>query len=414
MRGGRTGFSGAPRKGRADGAFMDSLEWIDRELSAIRSAGLFRELTELETGQTPEVSIGGKRYILLGSNGYLGLSTHPEVKEAAAAAVEKYGAGSGGSRLVSGTTDLHSALEEKIASFKKTEAAAVFSSGYLANIGTIQALAGRGGVIFSDELNHASIIDGCRISGAEVRVYGHLDFNRLESLVSAEKSSRRKLIVTDTVFSMDGDLANLSELCGIADRYGCALMVDEAHATGVLGERGSGATEHFGVEDRVPVAMGTLSKAVGASGGYIAGDRRLVEFIRNRARSFIFDTSPPAPALAAALAAIGIIEREPDRRSRLWEMTRLFKTGLEKTGLRILPSQSAIVPVLVGEPAAAVKFSSVLRENGVYTPAVRPPSVPEGKCRIRAAIMATHRKSHIETAVAAFETAARAVFGNRD
>lgn len=386
-----------------------ALGWLEDELSLIRERGLFRELTEIETGQTPEVLIGGKSYVLLGSNGYLGLSTHPEVKEAAARALEKYGAGSGGSRLVSGTTDLHAGLEEKIAAFKKTEAAIVFSSGYLANTGTIQALAGPGDVVFSDELNHASIIDGCRISGAQVRVYPHLDFDALDALVGQSPPGVKKLIVTDTVFSMDGDLADLSALCGIAEKHGCALMVDEAHATGVLGSRGSGATEHFGVEDRVAVAMGTLSKAVGSSGGYIAGSRTLIEFIRNRARGFIFDTSPPAPALAASLAAIKIIERGGDLRARLWEMVGMFKAGLEATGMNVLPSQSAIVPVLIGEPDETMKFASVLRENGIYTPAVRPPSVPPGKCRIRATIMATHTKAHIEKALAAFEKAKAAL-----
>ncbi|QMU55932.1 MAG: 8-amino-7-oxononanoate synthase [Candidatus Mycalebacterium zealandia] len=388
---------------------MNPLDRIDFELSAIREKRLFRELTELQSGQIPEVLIGGKKYILLGSNGYLGLAAHTGVKKAAREALEKYGAGSGGSRLVSGTTDLHRELEEKIAAFKKTEAAIVFSSGYLANIGTIQAIAGAGDVIFSDELNHASIIDGCSLSGSEVRVYRHLDFGHLEDLIVAEKSAAAKLIVTDTVFSMDGDLADLSALCEIAEKHNCALMVDEAHATGVLGGRGSGATEHFGVESRVGVTMGTLSKAVGSTGGYIAGSKKLIEFIRNRARSFIFDTSPPASALAASLAAIEIIERDSAMRFHLWRMVDMFKTGLEKTGLEVLPSQSAIVPVLIGEPDDAMKFAAALRENGVYTPAVRPPSVPPGKCRIRASIMATHEKTHIEKAVKAFAKAKTSV-----
>lgn len=381
------------------------LGWLEGELSLIRERGLFRELTEIETGQTPEVYIGGRRHVLLGSNGYLGLSTHPEVVGAAMQALEKYGAGSGGSRLVSGTTDLHTELEERIAAFKKTEAAIVFSSGYLANTGTIQALAGPGDVVFSDELNHASIIDGCRISGADVRVYPHLDFDALSEMVSKTPPDVKKLIVTDTVFSMDGDLADLTVLCEIAEKRGCALMVDEAHSTGVLGARGSGATEHFGVEGGVSVAMGTLSKAAGSSGGYIAGSRALVEFIRNRARGFIFDTSPAAPALAASLAAIGIIERDTELRDRLWENVGMFKDGLAAMGLDVLPSQSAIVPVLIGEPEKTMRFASVLRENGIYTPAVRPPSVPPGKCRIRATIMATHEKAHIKKALAAFEKA---------
>ena len=381
------------------------LGWLEGELSLIRERGLFRELTAIETGQTPEVLIGGRPYVLLGSNGYLGLSTRPEVRRAASRALEKYGVGSGGSRLVSGTTDLHAELEERIAAFKKTEAAIVFSSGYLANTATIQALAGPGDVVFSDELNHASIIDGCRISGAEVRVFPHLDFDALAALAAQSPPGVKKLIVTDTVFSMDGDLADLSALCGVAEKYGCALMVDEAHATGVLGSRGSGATEHFGVENRVSVAMGTLSKAVGSSGGYIAGSRVLVEFLRNRARGFIFDTSPAAPALAASLAALEIIEGDTELRDRLWRNVGMFKDGLAAMGLNVLPSQSAIVPVLVGEPDEAMRFASVLRDNGVYTPAVRPPSVPPGKCRIRATIMATHTEAHIEKALKAFDKA---------
>lgn len=384
---------------------MNPLDRLDSELSFIREKGLFRVLTELRSGQTPEVLIGGKKYILLGSNGYLGLATHPEVKKAAREALEKYGAGSGGSRLVSGTTDLHRELEERIAIFKKTEAAIVFSSGYLANIGTIQAVIGKGDVIFSDELNHASIIDGCSLSGVAVRIYRHLDYGHLEDLIKSERTAAAKLVVTDTVFSMDGDLADLSALCEIAERHDCALMVDEAHATGVMGKRGSGATEHFGVENVVGITMGTLSKAIGSIGGYIAGNKKLIEFIRNRARSFIFDTSPPASALAASLAAIEIIERDKAMRAHLWEMVEMFKAGLEKTGLEVLPSQSAIVPVLIGEPDEAMRFASVLRKNGVYTPAVRPPSVPAGKCRIRASIMATHEKTHIEKAVKAFEIA---------
>ena len=381
------------------------LFWLEGEISLIRESGLFRELTEIQTGQTPDILIGGRKYVLLGSNGYLGLATHAEVKKAAAAALEKYGAGSGGSRLVSGTTDLHHELEDKIAEFKKTEAAIVFSSGYLANTATIQALTGKADVIFSDELNHASIIDGCSLSGAKVRVYPHLDYGRLDELLKSERTSGKKLIVTDTVFSMDGDLADLQVLCDIAERHDCMLMVDEAHATGVLGERGSGATEHFGVESRVGVTMGTLSKAVGSSGGYIAGSRTLIRFIRNRARGFIFDTSPPAPALAASVAAIKIIESEPGLRSHLFEMTELFKTGVEKAGLKIMPSESAIAPVLIGGADVAMDFAAELRKSGIFTPAVRPPSVPEGKCRIRASIMASHTREHIEKAIRAFEKA---------
>ncbi|MFI5322143.1 MAG: 8-amino-7-oxononanoate synthase [Thermodesulfobacteriota bacterium] len=382
------------------------LDWIEKDLARIKDKNLFRILTELETGQSPEITISGKRYILLASNGYLGLSVDPRVVEAAGMALQKYGTGSGGSRLVSGSTNLHRELEERIASFKNTESAILFSSGYLANIGTISSLLGEGDIIYSDELNHASIIDGCRLSRAEVRIYRHLDTGHLESLLSSDKNkSGKKLIVTDTVFSMDGDLAPLPLFIELAESYGSMLMVDEAHATGVLGERGSGATEYFDVEKRIPVVMGTLSKAIGSLGGYIAGSQKLIDYIRNRVRSYIFDTSLPASSLAASLAAIDIIENEPERREHLWRLISRFKKGLGYTGLTVLPSNSAIIPVLVGEAEHTLEFAGALRELGVYTPAVRPPSVPHGKCRIRATLMAGHTEEHLDLALGAFKAA---------
>ncbi len=389
----------------------DSLEWIEDELRAIRGKNLFRMLTEIASGQSPEILIGGKKHILLASNNYMGLSTDPRVVQAAAEALAKYGTGSGGSRLVSGSSGLHAELERKIAEFKSTEAAILFSSGYLANVGTIAALVGEGDTVFSDELNHASIIDGCRLSRARVEVYPHLDTDSLDRMVSRSRGGGggKKLIVTDTVFSMDGDLADLREICSTSERHGCMLMVDEAHAMGVLGEKGSGATEHFGVEDRVPVVMGTLSKAVGSLGGYVAGSRSLVDFIRNRVRSYIFDTSLPAASLAASIEAIGIIEGEPQRRKHLKDLVDTFKAGLCDMGFNVLPSQSAIVPVLTGEPEATLELASALRKRGIYTPAVRPPSVPAGKCRIRASLMATHTEDHISRALEGFGAAAEFV-----
>ncbi len=383
----------------------DPLHWIEEELKLIHDKKLFRVLTEIQSGQSPEIVIEGKRYILLASNNYLGLTTDPKVKEAAQRALEKYGTGSGGSRLVSGSTDLHRELEERIAAFKKTEAAILFSSGYLANVGAISALVGPGDVIYSDELNHASIIDGCRLSHAEIKIYKHCDVENLNSLLVQNNSRNKKLIFTDTIFSMDGDLAPLPDLVEISEKYGCMLMIDEAHATGVLGKRGSGATEHFGVEDRVPIVMGTLSKVVGSLGGYVAGSRKLIDFLRNRARTYIFDTSLPASSLAASLTAIDIIEFEPGRREYLWRLINGFKSGLENIGLEILPSHSAVIPVLIGEAQPTLEFARLLRENGVYTPAVRPPSVPPGKCRIRATLMATHKEEHIESALRAFKAA---------
>lgn len=379
------------------------LDWILEELKDVKDKNLFRTLTHIETGQSPEVVINGKRHVLLGSNSYLGLSVDPKVIDAAKTALDKYGTGSGGSRLVSGSSDLHNQLEERIAAFKSTEAAILFSSGYLANVGTISSLVGQGDIVYSDELNHASIIDGCRLSKASVRVYRHLDMGYLESLLKADTGApSRRLIVTDTVFSMDGDLAPLPALVELSEKYDAMLMVDEAHATGVLGDRGSGATEHFGVEDRVPIVMGTLSKAVGSLGGYIAGSQTLIDYIRNRVRSYIFDTSLPAPSLAASMAAIDIIENEPDRRKRLWQNINCFKAELENLGLEILPSHSAVVPVLIGEAQPALDFARVLRENGVFTPAVRPPSVPHGMSRIRATLMALHTDDHIDQALYAF------------
>jgi glycine C-acetyltransferase/8-amino-7-oxononanoate synthase len=384
---------------------QDTISWIDEELKQIKDKNLFRILTELQSGQSPEIIIAGKRYILLASNSYLGLTTDPKVKDAAQRALEKYGTGSGGSRLVSGSSDLHRELEDRIADFKKTEAAILFSSGYLANVGAISALVGPGDVIYSDELNHASIIDGCRLSHAEIKIYKHCDVEHLGSLISSDKSRNKKLIVTDTVFSMDGDLAPLPELVELAEKYGCMLMIDEAHATGVLGKRGSGATEYFSVEDRVPIVMGTLSKAVGSLGGYVAGSRTLIDFLRNRARTYIFDTSLPASSLAASQAAIDIIEFEPERRKYLWYLIEKFKSGLKNIGLELLTSHSAVIPVLIGEAQPTLDFARLLRENGVFTPAVRPPSVPPGKCRIRVTLMATHEEEHIELSLRAFKVA---------
>ena len=386
---------------------MECLEWINDELKQVHDNNLFRYLTELQTGQSPEILIDGKKYILLASNSYLGLSMDPGVVKAAEEALHKYGTGSGGSRLVSGSSDLHRQLEEKIASFKNTESAILFSSGYLANVGTISAIVGPDDFVYSDELNHASIIDGCRLSKAGLRIYSHLNYEELDTLLSKDSNAGKKLVVTDTVFSMDGDLADLKILTEICDKHGAMLMVDEAHATGVLGERGSGATEHFNIENKVPIVMGTLSKAVGSLGGYIAGSRDLVDFIRNRVRSYIFDTSLPAPSLAASLKSIEIIETDKERREHLWKIINIFKSGLTELGYNVIPSNSAIVPVLTGDPGPTLEIAAKLREEGVFTPAVRPPSVAPGKCRIRSSLMSSHTVEQIEEALSAFERAGK-------
>lgn len=383
----------------------DPLEWVDDEIRSIKDNNLFRYLTELRSGQYPEVNIDGKPCILLASNSYLGLSVEPRVIEESARALREYGTGSGGSRLVSGSSDLHRKLEETIASFKNTESAILFSSGYLANTGVISSVTGEGDTIYSDELNHASIIDGCRLSKASVRRYGHLDLDQLEKMLKDDRSFGRKLIVTDTVFSMDGDLADIAALADLSEKYGCMLMVDEAHATGVLGERGSGATEYFGVEDRVHIVMGTLSKAVGSLGGYVAGSRKFTDFVRNRVRTYIFDTSLPPASLAASIKAIEIIGSDRERRDHLWKLIRKFKKGVAEIGFTVLDTSSAIIPVLTGEPDITLEYARLLREQGIYTPAVRPPSVPPGKCRIRVSLMATHSEDHIDRALEAFASA---------
>ncbi len=382
---------------------MECLEWINDELKQVHDKNLFRYLTELQSGQSPEVVIDGKEYLLLASNSYLGLSVDPRVVQAASDALRKYGTGSGGSRLVSGSSDLHRELEEKIANFKNTESAILFSSGYLANIGTISSLVGPEDFIYSDELNHASIIDGSRLSKAKLRIYPHLDLEELDSLLTKDKQSGKKLVVTDTVFSMDGDLVDLQKLTKICEKHNAMLMVDEAHATGVLGERGSGATEHFNVENKVPIVMGTLSKAVGSLGGYIAGNRELIDYIRNRVRSYIFDTSLPAPSLAASIKSIEIISSEKEPREHLWKMIGMFKEGLEDLGYDVIASDSAIVPILTGDPEPTLRMAERLREEGVFTPAVRPPSVAPGKCRIRSSLMSSHTVQHIEKALSAFK-----------
>ncbi len=381
----------------------DPLIWINDEIQSIHDNNLFRNLTELQTGQFPQIKIDNKSHVLLASNSYLGLSVDPRVINSSKSALEKYGTGSGGSRLVSGSSDLHRQLEERIAEFKNTEAAILFSSGYLANVGTISSIVGPDDIIFSDELNHASIIDGCKLSKAKTEIYKHLDLKHLEELISNNQSYKKKLVVTDTIFSMDGDLVNLRKLVEICEKFSCMLMIDEAHAMGVLGERGSGATEYFDVEKRVPIVMGTLSKAVGSLGGYVCGSQKLIDFIRNRVRTYIFDTSLPASSLAASIEAINIIENEKERRDNLWRLIKRFKAGIKNIGLEILPTHSAIIPVLIGEPEPALEFSRMLREKGVYSPAVRPPSVPTGKCRIRSSIMATHTEEKIDFALNAFK-----------
>jgi 8-amino-7-oxononanoate synthase len=386
---------------------MHKEHWLKSELDQLHQAGLWRSLRSVTTAPTGRVLLDGRDVILLGSNNYLGLSVHPIVTEAAVTAARKYGTGASASRLMSGNCDLYTELESKIAKVKETEAALVFGSGYLANIGTIPVLAGDGDLILSDALNHASLIDGCRLSHATKQIYRHCDIEHLESLLTQSTKFRRRLIVTDGVFSMDGDIAPLPEICALADRYDAMVMVDDAHSFGVLGEKGGGTVEHFGLENRGVIQMGTLSKAVGGLGGYVAGSADLINFLVNRARSFIFTTGLPPATLAAASAALDVIRSTPELRQRLSSNVLLLKNALLEKGFELLPSETQILPLILGAADVASRFAEALLSHGVYAPAIRPPTVPEGTSRLRLSVIASHTPEDLEIAVEGF-VAARA------
>ena len=386
---------------------MHTEHWLKSELDQLHQAGLWRSLRSVTTAPTGRALLDGRDVILLGSNNYLGLSVHPIVTEAAATAARKYGTGASASRLMSGNCDLYTELEAKIAKVKETEAALVFGSGYLANIGTIPVLAGDRDLILSDALNHASLIDGCRLSHATKQIYRHCDIKHLESLLTQSTKFRRRLIVTDGIFSMDGDIAPLPEICELADRYDAMVMVDDAHSFGVLGEKGGGTVEHFGLENHGVIQMGTLSKAVGGLGGYVAGSADLINFLVNRARSFIFTTGLPPATLAGASAALDVIYSTPELRRRLSSNVLLLKNALLEKGFQLLPSETQILPLILGAADVASRFAEVLLSHGVYAPAIRPPTVPEGTSRLRLSVIASHTPEDLEIAVEGF-VAARA------
>ena len=366
-------------------------------MDSIRARGLYRRLRHIDGAEDPEVTVDGRRAILLCSNNYLGLATDPAVVGAAREAAGRYGAGSGSSRLISGTLALHTALEAQIAEWKGAERALVFSSGYHANLGVIQALVGRGDLVLSDELNHASLIDGCRLSRAEVRVYPHKDLDALGRELAASRA-RRVLVVTDSIFSMDGDRAPLVEICYLADRHGAAVMVDEAHATGLLGASGSGLVEELDLRGRVLVEMGTLSKALGSFGAYVAGSASLIELLVNRARTFIFTTGLPPAAVGAAQAAVEIVRREPQRRERAWQNARAIHAAIAGAGIEMPPLESPILPVVLGAEDRTMQACERLLERGVFVQGIRPPTVPAGTSRLRATVMATHSDEQIARA----------------
>jgi 8-amino-7-oxononanoate synthase len=378
--------------------------FIEKELASIRDAGLYRRLRRVDGEQGPTLSLDGREVINFSSNNYLGIANHPALAAAAKAAIDRYGCGSGASRLISGNMALHEELESRLAAFKGTEAALVFNSGFQANIGVISTLAGDGDAIFSDALNHASIIDGCRLARARTIVYGHNDLGRLEQALEQARGFRRKLIVTESIFSMDGDEAPLAGIVELAEKYGAAVMVDEAHATGVFGREGAGVVQKLGLGESVLVQMGTLGKALGCFGAYIAGSDGLRDLLINRCRSFIFTTSLPPAVMAMAIAAIDLVQREPDRRDALRHNCDRVRGGLAGLGFQLGGSESPILPLIIGDAGKCMEFSEALLENGIFAQGIRPPTVPPGTSRLRITLMATHTRAHIDRALEAFKT----------
>jgi 8-amino-7-oxononanoate synthase len=381
---------------------------VHERLEELRDRGLYRQLRLVEGPQGPTVTLDGRPVLLLCSNNYLGLADRREVREAAAEAALHWGAGSGASRLISGTMEPHRALEKRLASFKGYEAALLFGSGYLANSGVIAALAGRGEVVFSDELNHASIVDGCRLSRAETFVYRHGDVEHL-SWGLRQARGRGSLVVTDGVFSMDGDVAPLPQLLELARRHGARLMVDEAHATGAVGPGGRGSVAAAGLSGEVDIVVGTLGKALGSYGAYVCAGAELVDLLVNSARSFIFSTAPPPSAAAAAEAALAILEAEPEIVGRLQANAALLRRSLAAEGLEVGHSTTQVVPVQVGGAEATMELCELALEKGVFAQGIRPPTVPEGSCRLRMTAMATHRREDLVAAAHMVGTAAREI-----
>lgn len=376
------------------------LQYLTGELAKLEEKGLRTRLRVLEGEQLPVAIFDGKEVINLSSNNYLGLATHPRLKEVAAEAVRKYGVGSGAVRTISGTMAMHMQLEEQIARFKHTEAAVVFQSGFAANAGTVSAVLGRGDWIISDELNHASIIDGARLSRATIKVFPHADVAAAARILEELKNEPgHKLLITDGVFSMDGDIAPLPQLCDLAEKYGAVMMVDDAHASGVVGRNGRGTVDHFGLHGRVDIQVGTLSKAIGALGGYICGSKDLIEFLRLRGRPFLFSTSHPPSVTATCMEAFRLLEAEPERIEKLWENTRFFKHGLKQLGFDTGRSETPITPIMIGEGARAIAFSRALFDEGLFVTGIAYPTVPEGKARLRAIVTATHTHEQLERAI---------------
>lgn len=379
-----------------------AIAWIDDELAALKAAGLFNRIRTIESPMDGHVTIDGRSLLNFCANNYLGLANHPRLRTAVKEAVDQYGVGPGAVRTIAGTNSLHIQLEEKLAAFKRAEACITLQSGFTANLATIPALVGKGDIIFSDELNHASIIDGSRLSRADIVRYAHNDVDDLRRKIAETTEYGRRLIVTDGVFSMDGDIAPLDKICEVAEEHDILLMVDDAHGEGVLGEGGRGIVDHFGLHGRVDVEVGTLSKAFGVMGGLVAGKQAIIDWLRQRGRPFLFSSALTVPDTAACLAAVELLQESTELVERLWRNAALFKQEMQTMGFNTGVTQTPIVPVMLGEAALAQKFSQRLFEEGVFAMAIGYPTVAQGKARIRVMNSAAHSQSDLEEALDVF------------
>ena len=387
----------------------DPLAYLGAELASLKEQKLFRELRILEDEQKAHTTVDHKSVVNLSSNNYLGLTTHPRLREAALKAIADFGVGTGSVRTIAGTMEIHMELERRLAQFKQVEKVVVFQSGFAANAGTVSAVLTKEDVVISDELNHASIIDGCRLSRATIKVFPHKDVDAARKIIEGLPAGQRKLLITDGVFSMDGDLGPLPALCDVAEQTGCIMMVDDAHASGVFGRNGRGTIDHFGMHGRVDIQVGTLSKAMGALGGYVAGNTNLIEFLYHRARPFLFSTSHPPSVVLSCLAALDVLMEEPEIIERLWDNTRFFKEGLQRLGFNTGLSESPITPVIAGEGAKAMELSDKLFDRGVFAQGIAFPTVARDKARVRTIVTATHTREDLQYALDAFGTVGREI-----
>jgi glycine C-acetyltransferase len=388
---------------------QDPLAYLGTELDSLREQKLYRNLRILEDEQKARTTVDHRSVVNLSSNNYLGLTTHPKLRQAALKAVERFGVGTGSVRSIAGTMDIHMELERRLAAFKKTEAVVVFQSGFAANAGTVAAVLTKDDVVVSDQLNHASIIDGARLSRATIKVFPHKDVDGARKVLNELPAGQRKLLITDGVFSMDGDLGPLPGLCELAEETGCIMMVDDAHASGVFGANGRGTVDHFGMHGRVDVQVGTLSKAIGALGGYVAGNTNLIEFLYHRARPFLFSTSHPPSVVLACMAALDVLMEEPEIIERLWDNTRFFKGGLARLGFDTGLSESPITPVIAGGGAKAMLLSDKLFERGVFAQGIAFPTVARDKARVRTIVTATHTRDDLQYALDQFAAVGREI-----